>query len=226
MTCAARPTFDPAVGGNNQGGNRLIAPTKNVPTRSLPAHTVLKVRQPGQGTSTEIEKKDLKAELLRKEREHLLKVGRLTQDDLLRLEDGDADIQDSKDDANSDEDMDADDTDSSDSDNSGDDSDSSDDEMELFRELKRIKEEREQKRKKRKREIEETEKIEAEEAVMFTNPTINQDRNPTSQNVRKQWYADSIFNNQTRDEPARKKRFINDTMRNDFHKKFLHKYIK
>jgi protein CWC15 len=35
-----------------------------------------------------------------------------------------------------------------------------------------------------------------------------------------------VFRNQARNVPEQKKRFINDTIRNDFHKKFLNKYIK
>lgn len=32
--------------------------------------------------------------------------------------------------------------------------------------------------------------------------------------------------NQTRGEPKAQKRFINDTIRNDFHKRFLERYVK
>ena len=39
------------------------------------------------------------------------------------------------------------------------------------------------------------------------------------------WDDDVVFKNQARDEPVAKKRFINDTIRNDFHRKFLSKYI-
>lgn len=39
------------------------------------------------------------------------------------------------------------------------------------------------------------------------------------------WDDDVVFKNQARTEPEVKKRFINDPTRNDFHKKFLEKYI-
>ena len=39
------------------------------------------------------------------------------------------------------------------------------------------------------------------------------------------WDDDVVFKNTCRNEPVKKKRFINDTIRNDFHKKFLQKYI-
>jgi len=35
-----------------------------------------------------------------------------------------------------------------------------------------------------------------------------------------------VFKNQSRDEPKYEKRFINDTTRNDFHRKFLDKYVR
>lgn len=40
------------------------------------------------------------------------------------------------------------------------------------------------------------------------------------------WDDDVVFKNQARGESKTPKRFINDTIRNDFHRKFLHKYMK
>lgn len=40
------------------------------------------------------------------------------------------------------------------------------------------------------------------------------------------WDDDVVFKNQDRGETKTPKRFINDTIRNDFHRKFLHKYMK
>jgi protein CWC15 len=40
------------------------------------------------------------------------------------------------------------------------------------------------------------------------------------------WDEDVVFKNQSRGEEKEKKRFINDTVRNDFHRKFLRRYIK
>ena len=37
---------------------------------------------------------------------------------------------------------------------------------------------------------------------------------------------DVVFKGQARTEPETKKRFVNDTIRNDFHRRFLTKYIK
>lgn len=40
------------------------------------------------------------------------------------------------------------------------------------------------------------------------------------------WDDDVVFKNQARGETKTPKRFINDTIRNDFHRKFLQKYMK
>lgn len=40
------------------------------------------------------------------------------------------------------------------------------------------------------------------------------------------WNDDVVFKGQARTEPETKKRFVNDTIRNDFHRRFLTKYIK
>jgi protein CWC15 len=44
--------------------------------------------------------------------------------------------------------------------------------------------------------------------------------------TKRRWDDDVVFRNQARDEPKVGKRFINDTIRSDFHKRFLNKYIK
>lgn len=51
------------------------------------------------------------------------------------------------------------------------------------------------------------------------------DDEPTFQ-VKRRWDDDVVFKNQARTEPKRQKRFINDTVRSDFHKRFLDRYIK
>lgn len=40
------------------------------------------------------------------------------------------------------------------------------------------------------------------------------------------WDDDVVFKNQARGEPKAQKRFVNDTIRNDFHKRFLQRYIR
>ena len=43
--------------------------------------------------------------------------------------------------------------------------------------------------------------------------------------VKRRWDDDVVFKNQSRGAPVHKKRFVNDAIRNDFHKKFLAKYV-
>lgn len=45
--------------------------------------------------------------------------------------------------------------------------------------------------------------------------------------VKRRWNDDVVFKNCARGEPEQKgKNFINDTLRSDFHRKFMEKYIK
>lgn len=66
MTTAHRPTFDPARGKEAQRGPAYHQ-------RLLPAHTILKHRQPGQGGDADYVKRDLRAELLEAEARHFAK---------------------------------------------------------------------------------------------------------------------------------------------------------
>ncbi|CAN7050257.1 unnamed protein product [Brassica oleracea var. botrytis] len=56
-----------------------------------------------------------------------------------------------------------------------------------------------------------------EEELLKGNSLLN--NAPTS------WDDDVVFKNQARGEMKAPKRFINDTIRNDFHRKFLHRYM-
>lgn len=62
-----RPTFDPARGKETPKGPAYHQ-------RLLPAHTKLKVRQPGQGGDADTEVRDLRAELLKAEAAHFAKT--------------------------------------------------------------------------------------------------------------------------------------------------------
>jgi protein CWC15 len=131
--------------------------------------------------------------------------------------------------------IDADDTDDSedesedednDKDKSSDEDDDEEDETaELMRELERIKEEKEQQAKQEA----EREAKKREEQLLKSNPLLNQAANPavgtvTDFNIKKRWYDDTVFKNQSK-EVKQQKRFINDTIRNDFHKKFLQRFV-
>jgi protein CWC15 len=70
MTTAHRPTWNPAKGGNEQGGFRLNVPSAKVSARDLPGHLTLKERGRGQGTAEELQTRDLKRELEEKEQRY------------------------------------------------------------------------------------------------------------------------------------------------------------
>ena len=55
MTTAARPTWEPARGGNMKGETDLGQLSKQVSTRDLPTQMTLKYRQDGQGKEDEYE---------------------------------------------------------------------------------------------------------------------------------------------------------------------------
>ena len=93
-----------------------------------------------------------------------------------------------------------------------------DDSEELLRELEKIKRERE--------ELKRKELQEKEREIINANPLLNLDGDDAGFAVKRRWDDDVIFKNQTagvNDKP--KKRFINDTTRSDFHRKFLDKYV-
>eukprot|EP00939_MAST-03C_sp_MAST-3C-sp1_P000234 g234.t1 len=249
MTTAHRATWKPtigtAVGGSYKGGIG-----HSFSSKSLPAHTKLKFRKIGQENPEEISKKDLKKDLEARERIHKEEKGLLIGEEEEEGEDalGDdassrkrkrkllRDIPESavKEIRASEEDIaaaehfdDSDDTaSSSDSDGSGSESDSDDEEALLLElELQKIKKEREELRKKKEAE----EAAEERDSMLSGNPLIDPSRPnaaPGKAVLARRWDDDVVFRNQARDEPKTKKRFVNDTIRNDFHRKFLSKYIK
>lgn len=119
---------------------------------------------------------------------------------------------DSDGDGGSDVDDDADDSDD-------DDSDDEDDEEVLLRELEKIKKERADQREREEREKAAAEEAKREVDIARGNPLLNSDAFA----VKRRWDDDVIFKNQARgtDERGKKKEFVNDLLRSDFHKKFM-----
>lgn len=122
-----------------------------------------------------------------------------------------------------------DDLDASDSDED-DDSDDEDDEAALQAELAKIRAEREEKKRKEAEAAAAAEDAKLEEAAVLGNPLLAGDdgdqNNNSSARMKRKWNDDVVFRNQAKGEPEIKKRFINDTIRNDFHKRFLNKFIR
>lgn len=128
------------------------------------------------------------------------------------------------------------DDDDDDSDDDSDDDDDEDDTAALLAELEKIKKERAMKAAAAKEAEAAAEEKRMEGELMTGNPLLNIDSrngrdNGTDTNssaqfgIKRRWDDDVVFRNQARDEPKKQKRFINDTIRNDFHRRFLNKYI-
>ncbi|OMH86411.1 Protein CWC15-like protein [Zancudomyces culisetae] len=104
-----------------------------------------------------------------------------------------------------------------------DESESEDETEQLMRELEKIKKERERERKKRELEEEEEELSKRNDEYLTENPLLNEDMDFE---VKRRWDDDVVFKNQARGVDLNpKKRFINDMLRSDFHKKFMSRYI-
>jgi protein CWC15 len=214
MSNAHRPTYHPAKAQENQGGNKRWTPTIAISAKQMPSDLKLKERQIGQNSGVEIKERDLKAELLEKEKKHFEKKENVEKPTVPNDSDAELDSDDSEDEKVEEK--------KENSKDDGEDSDDSDDDEELLRELEKIKKERELERlEKEKEEIENQERKEMEE-VLNSNPLMNNDNT----GLKRKWNDDVIFKNQARDEPKSQKRFINDTIRSDFHKKFMYKFIK
>ncbi|KAL1123811.1 hypothetical protein AAG570_001582 [Ranatra chinensis] len=220
MTTAARPTFEPARGGQGRGEKDLSAISKQYSSRDLPGHTKLKFREHGQGTTEELRSRDFRKELDDREREKSGRSGNRPQPSAppadqqrLKLDQVPA--------ASLDADDPLDDDDS-------DDGDSDDDTTALLAELARIRKERttEQIRKENDKRQEE-ERIRMEN-ILSGNPLLNYSSQAPKADlkVKRRWDDDVVFKNCARSEPEKKNHFINDSLRSDFHRKFMEKYIK
>ncbi|KAI3456783.1 hypothetical protein Pfo_013446 [Paulownia fortunei] len=225
MTTAARPTWAPAKGGNEQGGTRIFGPSQKYSSRDIASHTTLKPRKEGQDTQDELQRRNLRDELEDRERRHfsskedrdrrkgghlLLEGPRREVEDRIVPRSVDAD----------DADVDAQSGDDSEDDDEDDDG---DDEEALLAELERLRKEKAEQKEREEQQKQEEELKAKEEQLLRGNPLLN---NPTSFTVKRRWDDDVVFKNQARGETKMAKRFINDTIRNDFHRKFLHKYMK
>ncbi|KAI2775721.1 Cwf15/Cwc15 cell cycle control protein [Daldinia loculata] len=243
MTTAHRPTFDPA-----RGKEALRGPAYH--QRLLPAHTQLKFRQPGQGGDAD-ESHDLRAQLLAAEAAHFAKQNGGALPDAtgetnetapatnnaskrpLALNSGSNGDGEGEEDQEAkrrrileeSRDIDADSDSEQDEDDSEEDSDDDEDEeAELQRELEKIRRERAEKREKEEREKAAAEEAERERDIALGNPLLN----PKNFNMKRRWDDDVVFKNQARgtEDKGKRKEFINDLLRSDFHKRFMNKYVR
>ena len=252
MTTAHRPTWKPAVGKASEGGwSAGGAGSAGLSVLDMPAHTKLKFRTDKQVVDRQkaLRESLLKLQEVEKEASKRLSQRPAVDDDIekegrLKLlkqtaEVDEKAIQSKYDDVDASEgsgsdsdgwsgveDDNLDDSSSSEDEDSDDDDSDDDEEAALQAELEKIRAEREaSKRKKEEEEAAENEE-KLEEAALLGNPLLATGDNGGSGRLKRQWNQDVVFRNQAKGEPKIKKRFINDTVRNDFHKRFLDKFIR
>ncbi|XP_059159581.1 protein CWC15 homolog [Physella acuta] len=219
MTTAARPTWDTAKGGRGKGEGDLSVLSKQYSSRDLPSHTKSKYRQEGQGTQEELRNRDFRRELEERERSSREKRDRgrdsgSSSSKRPRIEQIPAANLDADDPVDDDEDE--------------EDSDDEDDTAELLAELQRIKKERiEEKAKMATERKAEEERIRTEN-ILMGNPLMQPEKqSATDFKVKRRWDDDVVFKNCAKGDETRTSRgFINDTLRSEFHKKFMEKYVK
>lgn len=223
MTTAHKPTYHAAIGRATQGGYRYHAPRQQYSARDIAAHTVIKRRQIGQNTTDEIDARDLKAELEEREDAHWKKTNneKMRKGQGLLPDKKAPDISKAMKAIDWSKIDDDDDTDDEDSDSS-DDEDDEDEEAELMRELAKIKKEREEEKKRK--EEEEREEIDSlkHQEMIAGNPLLNK----TTYTAKRRWDEDVVFKHQSREvRDTKKKKFVNDIIRSQFHRRFLKKYM-
>jgi protein CWC15 len=248
MTTAHRPTWKAAVGKANEGGwGAGGATSAALSSLDLPAHTKLKFRT---GKQVVDRQKALKESLKKLEaaeqeankrllqrpavdekieeegRMKLLKQTAEVDEVAIRGKYDDEDASDG-DDGGGWSDVENDDLDaSSDDDDDDEDDDDEDDEAALQAELAKIRAEREALKRKEEEEQAAKDEEKLEEAALIGNPLLAGSNEASSGRLKRRWNEDVVFRNQAKGEPEIKKRFINDTVRNDFHKRFLNKFIR
>ncbi|KAK5989138.1 Pre-mRNA-splicing factor cwc15 [Cladobotryum mycophilum] len=220
MTTAHRPTFDPA-----RGKEALRGPAYH--QRLLPAHTQLKYRQSGQGGDADDESsRDLAADLLAAEADDdtgSVRGGKRPLNIKSGEEEEDLEakrrriLEETRD-------MDADDDSEEDEEDSSDDDSDDDDDAELQRELERVRREREEKKKREEAERAKEEQEARERDIALGNPLLNKQ----DFTMKRRWDDDVVFKNQARgtEDKNKKKEFVNDLLRSDFHRRFMGKYVR
>ncbi|XP_028129256.1 protein CWC15 homolog [Diabrotica virgifera virgifera] len=215
MTTAARPTFEPARGGQGRNEKDLSAISRQYSSRDLPGHTKLKYREHGQGTVDENRTRDFRKELDDREKDKRstgrggdhakrLKIDQVPAASL------DADDPLEEDDSDSDDD--------------------NDDTEALLAELNKIKQERAHEMAKKEVEKRHEEERIRMENILSGNPLLvhySSGSNKTDHKVKRRWDDDVVFKNCAKSEPQKEANvFINDSLRSEFHKKFMEKYVK
>lgn len=270
MTTAHRPTWNPTSGGKDQGGNRVIVPTKQYSAKDLPGHTVLKYRKIGQNNEIENKSINFRQQLLQKEQAYFdqkKKEAEYEGEENESLNDSQSDQSGSDSESDSDlkhphkakfltsspaklnhkldsESSDEenhqrlDEIDDSDENNSrldskpefndessenSDESEQSDfSEADILKEIEKIKSERAEAEKAKREAHEKQLREQQKQEMLKSNPLL--DIAPGFE-LKRKWTEETIFRNQSRTEPSSEPHFVNDTLRSEFHRKFLNRTI-
>ncbi|XP_065840440.1 spliceosome-associated protein CWC15 homolog isoform X2 [Oscarella lobularis] len=220
MTTAARPTFEPARGGSGKGEKDLSALSKHYSSRDLPGQLKLKSRGRGQGTTEELRERDFRSDLEERERRAAREKAKERGERVVNSPKRQKPAELPPPTADPDKDDDDDDDDDDDSDE--------DDTAELLRELQKIKQERAEEEARKERERKDDEERIRKENIVSGNPLLNSSDAPSGFKVKRRWDDDVVFKNCARgvEENPKERKFINDTIRSEFHKRFMSKYIK
>ncbi|KAI8139702.1 Pre-mRNA-splicing factor Cwf15/Cwc15 [Fennellomyces sp. T-0311] len=106
------------------------------------------------------------------------------------------------------------------------DDDDEDNTAELLATLQKIRKERAEEKERQEREKLDEEEAQRQEEAMTGNPLLQLGEEKRDFSVKRRWDDDVIFKNQARGaDEKNKKRFVNDMLRSDFHRRFLTKYI-
>ncbi|CAE8622859.1 unnamed protein product [Polarella glacialis] len=214
MTTAHRPTFHSAIASNsNPSGNVFVCNTTKIANRDAASFRKLKTRQPGQGLVEERgSRADLRDELEKKEKDAKDERSGKTKPKAIEANPF---PEDADDDAPSEAEK----SEKEDSDDGDDDEDTE----ELMRELAKIKKEREEEEDRHKAQQAKVDARSMRDEVMKGNPLLDSGIADTS--LKRKWDDQTVFKNQSKTVPKGKTRYINDSVRSDFHKKFLNKYV-
>ena len=171
----------------------------------------------GQGTSEEIRSRDLRKEL--EERETSTKSSKQSASASRRALEASAKR------AKYEQNPDADDPVDS---KKSDEDDSDDDTAALLAELNKIKRERAVENAKKEEERQKQEEKIRMENILSGNPLLNYASGGPKANakIKRRWNDDVVFKNCARTEVEKPDHFVNDSLRSEFHKKFMEKYIK
>uniref|UniRef100_A0A7S2IZ34 Cwf15/Cwc15 cell cycle control protein n=1 Tax=Alexandrium andersonii TaxID=327968 RepID=A0A7S2IZ34_9DINO len=222
MTTAHRPTWTSALGsGTNPSGNVFSAQSTKVSNRDAAGMLSIKTRKAGQGTIEERpSRKEMREELERKEKKAKDERDGKEERPVEKKEEKrrPTAIQDNPFPEDADEDAPP--SPSEKSEKEEDDDDDEDTE-ELMRELAKIKKERQEEEEREKELKAKQDDRSKRDEVMQGNPLVASG----NLSLKRKWDDDTVFKNQARTIPKEKARFINDSVRSDFHRKFLNKYV-